>query len=50
MFFNAVMQPQGAGMTGNDDKAFWDRARRHLIRYGGTFAPVIIERASGSFV
>ncbi|MCC8950064.1 aspartate aminotransferase family protein [Bradyrhizobium sp. Arg62] len=37
-------------MAGNDDKSFWDRARRHLIRYGGTFAPVIIERASGSFV
>src|SRR5882757_2479189 len=38
------------GMSGNDGKSFWDRARRHLIRYGGTFAPVIIERASGSFV
>ncbi|MCP1836635.1 4-aminobutyrate aminotransferase-like enzyme [Bradyrhizobium sp. USDA 4532] len=37
-------------MAGNDDKSFWDRARRHLIRYGGTFAPLIIERASGSFV
>jgi 2,2-dialkylglycine decarboxylase (pyruvate) len=37
-------------MAGNDDKAFWDSARRHLIRYGGKFAPVIIERASGSFV
>jgi 2,2-dialkylglycine decarboxylase (pyruvate) len=37
-------------MTKNQDKAFWDSARRHLIRYGGTFAPVIIERASGSFV
>lgn len=40
----------GAAMTKNQDKAFWDSARRHLIRYGGTFAPVIIERASGSFV
>jgi 2,2-dialkylglycine decarboxylase (pyruvate) len=37
-------------MAGNDDKAFWESARRHLIRYGGKFAPVIIERASGSFV
>ena len=26
------------------------RARRHLIRYGGTFQPFIAERASGSFV
>ncbi|MCJ2085168.1 aspartate aminotransferase family protein [Methylobacterium sp. E-005] len=37
-------------MTRNDDPDFWMRARRHLIRYGGTFAPVIIERAEGSFV
>ncbi|MCJ2073726.1 aspartate aminotransferase family protein [Methylobacterium sp. J-030] len=37
-------------MTRNDDPDFWTRARRHLIRYGGTFAPVIIERAQGSFV
>ena len=27
-----------------------ERARHHLIRYGGTFEPVIIERAAGSFV
>jgi 2,2-dialkylglycine decarboxylase (pyruvate) len=37
-------------MTLNDDPEFWTRARRHLIRYGGTFAPLIIERAEGSFV
>src|SRR6201994_970970 len=37
-------------MAGNDDKSFWDRARRHLIRYGGVFEPLIIERAQGSFV
>lgn len=37
-------------MTQNDDPDFWLRARRHLVRYGGTFAPVIIERAEGSFV
>ncbi|MGU3556014.1 aspartate aminotransferase family protein [Methylobacterium radiotolerans] len=36
--------------TRNDDPDFWTRARRHLVRYGGTFAPVIIERAEGSFV
>lgn len=29
---------------------FWAAARRHLIRYGGTFSPAIIERAQGSFV
>lgn len=34
----------------NADPDFWHRARRHLIRYGGTFEPLIIERAQGSFV
>lgn len=34
----------------NADPDFWNRARRHLIRYGGTFEPLIIERAQGSFV
>lgn len=34
----------------NADPDFWQRARRHLIRYGGTFEPMIIERAQGSFV
>ncbi len=29
---------------------FWDTADRHLVRYGGSFTPEIIERASGSFV
>lgn len=37
-------------MSRNADPDFWTRARRHLVRYGGTFAPVIIERAQGSFV
>jgi len=37
-------------MSGNEDPAFWDRARKHLVRYGGSFDPVIIERARGSFV
>lgn len=30
--------------------AFWDDARRHLVRYGGSFTPEIIARAEGSFV
>jgi 2,2-dialkylglycine decarboxylase (pyruvate) len=34
----------------NNDPTFWHNARHHLIRYGGTFEPVIIERAQGSFV
>jgi 2,2-dialkylglycine decarboxylase (pyruvate) len=37
-------------MSRNDDPDFWNRARGHLIRYGGTFEPMIIERAKGSFV
>jgi len=37
-------------MSRNTDPAFWNNARRHLIRYGGTFEPLIIERAEGSFV
>jgi 2,2-dialkylglycine decarboxylase (pyruvate) len=37
-------------MSRNADPDFWNTARRHLIRYGGTFEPMIIERAQGSFV
>lgn len=37
-------------MSRNEDPAFWNRARQHLVRYGGSFAPVIIERAAGSYV
>jgi 2,2-dialkylglycine decarboxylase (pyruvate) len=38
-----------AGM-GNADAAFWKKARAHLVRYGGEFAPIIAERAQGSFM
>ena len=37
-------------MSHNADPDFWNKARRHLIRYGGSFEPMIIERAQGSFV
>src|SRR5579862_5634517 len=37
-------------MSLNDDADFWRNARQHLIRYGGTFEPMIIERAQGSRV
>ena len=37
-------------MSKNDDPRFWQQARQHLVRYGGTFEPLIIERAQGSFV
>jgi 2,2-dialkylglycine decarboxylase (pyruvate) len=34
----------------NAEPEFWQTARQKLIRYGGSFAPLIIERAAGSFV
>lgn len=37
-------------MSRNADPQFWNDARRHLIRYGGRFEPLIIERARGSYV
>jgi len=37
-------------MNSNDDPKFWQQARQHLVRYGGTFEPLIIERAQGCFV
>lgn len=42
--------PSPIPMSRNDDPRFWQDARAHLIRYGGQFAPLIIERAQGSFV
>jgi len=35
---------------GNSDPLFWEKARAHLVRYGGDFAPFIAERAQGSFM
>ena len=32
------------------DDGFWSQVDRHLIRYGGTFTPRIIERAEGCYV
>jgi 2,2-dialkylglycine decarboxylase (pyruvate) len=29
---------------------FWAEVDRHLVRYGGSFVPAVIERAKGSFV
>jgi len=37
-------------MSKNSEPRFWEQAHQHLIRYGGRFEPLIIERASGSFV
>ena len=32
------------------DHAFWARARRHMLRYGGDFVPFVPVRALGSFL
>ncbi len=37
-------------MGGNSHTSQMERARRHLVRYGGTFAPFIADRAAGSWV
>lgn len=37
-------------MDRNTDTEFWTKARKHLIRYGGSFSPLIIDRAVGSYV
>lgn len=37
-------------MSRNADPQFWADVRSHLIRYGGRFESMIIERAEGSFV
>ena len=33
-----------------DDRELWEAAEKHLVRYGGQFAPFLIERARGSYV
>lgn len=40
----------GAPRDRLDDDAFWAAAQRHVVRYGGSFVPAVIERAEGSFV
>ncbi len=32
------------------EAAFWSRARRHLLRYGGNFVPFVPVRAEGAFL
>lgn len=39
----------GALATG-DTVAFWPRARRHMLQFGGSFVPFVPVRAEGSFV
>ena len=33
-----------------DDQELWEAVEKHLVRYGGQFAPFLIERAQGSYV
>ena len=44
------MNDVGGSTRGNADPAFWEKARAHLVRYGGDFVPIIAERAQGSFM
>ena len=44
------MNDASGASKGNADPAFWEKARAHLVRYGGPFAPIIAERAQGSFM
>ena len=44
------MNDMGKMSAGNADPAFWEKARAHLVRYGGDFVPIIAERAEGSFM
>ena len=36
-------------MSKNADAEFWTKARAHLVRYGGSFAPLIAESARGNW-
>lgn len=44
------MNDLGKTAAGNADPLFWEKARAHLVRYGGDFAPIIAARAQGSFM
>ena len=44
------MSPERDGSVRAMTSDFWSEVDRHLVRYGGTFTPAIIERAEGSFV
>lgn len=37
-------------ITASADTAFWTRASRHMLRYGGSFVPFVPVRAQGAFV
>jgi 2,2-dialkylglycine decarboxylase (pyruvate) len=37
-------------MKPDSETEFWENVKAHLVRYGSSFVPMIIERACGSFV
>jgi 2,2-dialkylglycine decarboxylase (pyruvate) len=39
-----------AGKQAMDNGGFWQRARRHMLGYGGAFVPFVPARAEGSFL
>ena len=39
-----------ASTTQSGDAAFWARAHRHMLSYGGNFVPFVAARAAGPFV
>ncbi|MGH7104263.1 MAG: aspartate aminotransferase family protein [Acetobacteraceae bacterium] len=38
------------GPDGHRDVLFWERAKRHMLHFGGRFVPFVPVRAAGSFV
>ena len=48
---DAVVASPGTNNTAPaDDATFWERARRHMLHFGGAFVPFAPVRAQGSFV
>lgn len=49
-FTSTPTRTPSPGGTPSRETSFWSDVDRHLIRYGGTFTPEIIDRAAGSYV
>lgn len=48
--YGACVPTRDSRVTDPQTAAFWRDADRHLLRYGGTFTPEIVERAEGAWV
>ncbi|GAB4376662.1 MAG: aspartate aminotransferase family protein [Elainellaceae cyanobacterium] len=44
------LQTTAATIVSNPSEELWEAVEAHLIRYGGEFAPVLIERARGTYL